>query len=247
MGIGQPGVHRPHRHLHRKAGEEGQPQPFLRCGIEIIGHQGRDIGGASIIRHPQHGDQHQHRSEQSVEEELVAGVNPVGPAPHADDQVHRDQPGFKEDVEQEQILRGKHADNQQFHEQERRHIFTNALLDREPRCADAHRHQEHRQRNQQQGDAINAELPAEPGEQRQVLLKLPLRPADVELAPQDHTERKVGQRGGQGNLPRGADIGEQAGDGPGQRHQHHQAEDGEVLHCVIPPSPRSPRQPAPAA
>ena len=29
MRIRQPGVHRPHRHLHRKGGEEGEPQPCL--------------------------------------------------------------------------------------------------------------------------------------------------------------------------------------------------------------------------
>ena len=30
MGVGQPGVDRPHRHLDGKGGEEGQPQPELQ-------------------------------------------------------------------------------------------------------------------------------------------------------------------------------------------------------------------------
>ena len=29
--VRQPGVHRPHRHLHRERGEEGEPQPRSAC------------------------------------------------------------------------------------------------------------------------------------------------------------------------------------------------------------------------
>ena len=32
MRVGQPGVDRPHRHLHREGGEEGEPQPGLHLG-----------------------------------------------------------------------------------------------------------------------------------------------------------------------------------------------------------------------
>src|SRR3546814_15962763 len=57
---------------------------------------------------------------------LVAGIDAVGPSPHAYDQVHRDQSGFEEDVEQEQVLRRETADHQRFHDQECGHVFAHA-------------------------------------------------------------------------------------------------------------------------
>ena len=36
MGVRQPGVDRPHRHLDREAREEGKPQPELQSGVEPI-------------------------------------------------------------------------------------------------------------------------------------------------------------------------------------------------------------------
>ena len=39
MGIGQPGVHRPHRHFNGQRCKEGQPQPGLHLGGKIMGYQ----------------------------------------------------------------------------------------------------------------------------------------------------------------------------------------------------------------
>ena len=130
VGVGQPGVDRPHRQLDREAGEEGEEQPLLRLDREIVGHQRRDRGRVRRRRHVDHGDQHQHRAEQGVEEEFVARLDPLGAAPDADDQVHRDQAAFEEDVEQEQVLRREDAEHQRLHQQEGGHIFGHALLDR---------------------------------------------------------------------------------------------------------------------
>ena len=101
VGVGKPGMDRPHRHLHREAGEEGEPEPGLRLGREIGRHQVRDEGRVGVIHHPQHRDQHQHRAEQGVEEEFIGRVDAVLAAPDADDQVHRDQAGLEEDVEED--------------------------------------------------------------------------------------------------------------------------------------------------
>ena len=103
--IRQPRMHGPHRHLHGKGREEGQEQPRLRLYGEVILHQRRNIGGARFARHPQHRDEHQQGTEQRIEEELIARLDPVRPAPDADDEIHGDQAGFEEDVEQEHILR----------------------------------------------------------------------------------------------------------------------------------------------
>ncbi len=73
--VRQPGVHRPHRQLHRERGEEGEPQPPLHVGGELRRHQRRDVGGAGVPVHGQHGEQHQHRAEQRVEEELEGRID----------------------------------------------------------------------------------------------------------------------------------------------------------------------------
>ncbi|KAG1649484.1 hypothetical protein GQR58_028981 [Nymphon striatum] len=60
-----------------------------------------DTGGARIREHRNHRHQHQHRAEEGIEEELEAGVNPVRPAPDANDQEHRNEARFKEQIEQD--------------------------------------------------------------------------------------------------------------------------------------------------
>ena len=97
--VRQPGMDRPHRELHGEAGEKGQPQPLLNFRREVVCHQLRDRRRAAGRDHVDHRDQHQHRAEEGVEEELVAGLDAVSAAPDADDKIHRDQPAFEEDVE----------------------------------------------------------------------------------------------------------------------------------------------------
>jgi hypothetical protein len=43
-----------------------------RLGAELVVQQRRDVGGARIDIHRHHRDQHQHRAEEGVEEELEA-------------------------------------------------------------------------------------------------------------------------------------------------------------------------------
>ena len=130
--VGQPGVHRPHRHLHRERGEEGQPQPALHVVGELVGQQRRDVGGAGVPVHGHHGEQHQHRAQQRVEEELEARVDAPLAAPHADDQEHRDQAALEEQVEQHQVERAEHADHQRLEHQEGDHVLLDPRLDRLP-------------------------------------------------------------------------------------------------------------------
>jgi hypothetical protein len=53
----------PHRHLHREAGEEGQPQPVCTAAGSRGHQRGIDVV-PGLLRHVEHGDQHQHRAEQ---------------------------------------------------------------------------------------------------------------------------------------------------------------------------------------
>ena len=85
--------------------------------------QHRDVGRAGVPVHRHDGEQHQHRAEEGVEEELEARVDPARAAPDADDEEHRDQAAFEEQVEQDEVERAEDADHQRLEHQERDHVF----------------------------------------------------------------------------------------------------------------------------
>jgi hypothetical protein len=147
--------------------------------------------------------------------------------------IHRDQAGFEHDVEQEQVLRREDADHQRFHQQERGVVFALALVDRQPAGADADRHQEHRQRDQHQRDAVDAQLPFEAREQRGVFGELPLRAAGIEVRPQQHAKDEIDQRPHQRHGARLFAIDEEAGHRRYERHQQHHRKDRKPGHCAI--------------
>ena len=89
---------------------------------------------------------------------LMRRVHAPRTAPHADDEEHRDQHRFPEEVEQQRVERGEHADHQAFHDQEGGEVLRRALLDDRPR-GDDHRHGDERgQQDQRQRDAVDAEV-----------------------------------------------------------------------------------------
>ena len=183
--------------------------------------------------HPQHRDQHEQRAEQSVQEEFVRRVDAVRPTPNADDQIHRDQAGFKEDVEQQEILRCKGADHQHLREQEQRHIFLNALFDRDPAGPDADRHEEYAQHDEHQRETVDAKLPVEHADAAGVLDELPLGTADVEVRPERDAKYEVDQGCSQ-RKPAGARWAEEQTPDRGEcRYREHQGKNGETAHRVI--------------
>ncbi len=162
MRVRQPGVHRPHRQFDREGGEEGEPKERLHRDGEVRRlEQHFDVGGARVEIHPQDGEQHQHRAEQGVEEELEAGIDAPRPAPHPDDEEHRDQTAFEEHIEEDEIERGEHADHQRLQQQERDHVFGDARLDGFPAGQDAEGHEARREHDEQHGDAVHAHVIAD--------------------------------------------------------------------------------------
>ena len=159
MYVGQPGVHRPHRHLDGKGRKESKEQQGLHAA-----HQGQFVPSQDIeaaagcdVQIDQ-GDQHQQRAEQGVQEELEGGVNLVRATPDADDQVHRDQGGFKEDIKQDAVQRTEHADHQAREDQEGGHVLVDFAGDDFPARYDHHHVDEGRQWNQPQRDTIHAQV-----------------------------------------------------------------------------------------
>ena len=154
-------MHRPHRHFHREGREEGQPQPGLHANREVIGQQRWNVCCSGLPVHSHDGQQHQHRAEQRIEEELQAGIDAACATPNPDNQEHWDQAGFKEDVEQHDVERAEDADHQRFQNKERDHIFAHPLLDAFPARQDTERHQEGGQDHEQHRNAVDTEMVAD--------------------------------------------------------------------------------------
>ena len=202
--VRQPGVHRPHRHLHREGGEEGEPRPFLQAEREAVAQQHGDVGGAGAPVHRHDGEQHQHRAEQRVEEELEAGIDPARAAPDADDEEHRDQAALEEQIEQHQVERGEGADHQRFQHQKRDHVFLHARLDRGPARQDAERHQRGGEDDEGQRNAVDAHVIG--GDAQPLLLfdELEFRRGRIEAPDHQQRDGERDQRGPQRHPARGA-------------------------------------------
>ncbi len=105
----------------------------------------------------QDAQQHQHRAEQRVQEELDRRVELARAAPDADQQVHRDQHGFPENEEEEEIERHEDAQHAGLQHQKPDVVFLHAILDRGPRGEDRDPAQQRGQHDQQERNAVDAE------------------------------------------------------------------------------------------
>jgi hypothetical protein len=64
------------------------------------------------------GDQDEHAAQERVQEELDGGVLAARPAPDADQEVHRQEHHFPEDVEEEEVQRQERPQHARFQDQE---------------------------------------------------------------------------------------------------------------------------------
>ena len=156
--VGQPGVDREHRHLHRERDQEGKEQPHLLLRIQRQRIQIRQLPAAGLQIQVDQPDQHEHRAEEGIEEELHRRVDTARTAPDADDDEHRDQHAFEEHVEQHRVDGGEHADHQAFQEQEGRDVLVHALVDGAPRTDQHQRGRQRGQHDQRDRNAVRAEV-----------------------------------------------------------------------------------------
>ena len=126
VGVGQPGVEREERDLDGESQAEGQEEPGLEGGGEghggQVGDRQRVGAGRSVIRgvEDQDADQHEQAAEHGEQDELHGGVDPAAAAPDADEEVHGDEHGLPEHVEEEQVEGDEdpdHAGLEQEHEE----------------------------------------------------------------------------------------------------------------------------------
>ena len=145
--------------------------------------------------------QHEQRAEQRVEEELYRGIDAIGAAPHTDDEEHGDQHRLEEDVEQHRIQPGEHAIHQPRHDEKRRQVLRDLLLDHFPRGDDDQHGDEAVQQHKKYGDAVHAQVvvDVEGGDPRRQFLELHAGAAGVELRVKGNSHEKSRQRADQGD------------------------------------------------
>ena len=190
-------MHRPHRHLDGKGRKEGEEQQRLRAAAQRqFVPQGEVKAAAGLGVQVNQGDQHQQRAEQGVQKELESRVNLVGPTPDADDQVHRDQRGFKKDVEQQAVKGAKHPNHQTAENQESPHVLVDTPGDHLPTCDHHHQVDERRQQHEPQRDTVHAQVVVdiEAGNPGRSLHKLHGSCAQFETLIQGQGDQKTDQR-----------------------------------------------------
>ena len=118
------------------------------------------VAGGSVMqpRKPNDGDQHQHAAGHRVEDELDHGVDASFVAPHADEEVHRDQDEVPEHVEEEEIQSGEDAQHRRLEQQHEDRELLDLLVDTLPRRQQRDRRQEAGQDDQHQADPVDSQV-----------------------------------------------------------------------------------------
>ena len=241
VGVRQPGVHRPHRHLHGERQQERREDQHLLAQAEWHGLQVGDGVAAALQVQVDQRHQHQHRAEEGVEEELQCRVHAPRAAPHADDHEHRDEHRFPQHVEQHRVEGGEHADHQALEDQERGQVLRGALLDHGPAGDHHQRRDERREHDQRHRDAIHAQVVpgVERTDPRLALDELHGRGRRVETSPEDHARHERDDRRGERQPTCGGRVAladEQQEQASRDRQPDEHAQDGPVsLHGVSSP------------
>ena len=209
MRVGQPGMHRPHRHLDREGEKERHEKQHLRLERQrqLVPLENRKASAADRVEVNQR-HQHQDRAEKCVQKKLDRGVNAVRAAPDADDQIHRDQHPLEEDVEQHAVERGEDAIKKPRHDQEGRHVLRNLFLDHDPARPDHEHRDKAVEKHQQHRDAVDAEkiVDVEAGNPLLGLDELHFGSADCEVGVKRNRHGEAGDRSDERQPARSGNI-----------------------------------------
>jgi hypothetical protein len=113
IGVRQPAVEREDRRLDREGDGEAQEDPSARARSHRV-----QVEGALVEPEGDDGDEHEQRARQRVDHELERRRDPTGASPDAHEDVERDHHRFEEDVEEQEVLGGEHADRRRFEEED---------------------------------------------------------------------------------------------------------------------------------
>jgi hypothetical protein len=125
-------------------------------------------------------------------------IDPIGAAPYADDEIHRDQHRLEERIEQDAVERDESTVDEPRLDQERRHVLRDPGFDDFPAGPyHKYRHQAVQQ-HEQHRDAIDTEqiMNVEAGNPVGVFDKLHAGRRRVEMQPQRQCHQEARQRAG---------------------------------------------------
>ena len=163
------------------------------------GKEFHDIRGAGLVPQQKNGQQHQHGTEQGIKKQLEGRINTPLSAPYADDQEHRDQHAFEEDVEHHEVEGAEHADHHGLKDQEGDHIFAHPGLHCFPGRQNTNRCQQRGQQHEQYRNTVHAHVIAH------AKIREPIKPFDelklclvlVKTEPEHEREHEGDQAGPQ--------------------------------------------------
>ena len=204
--IGHPGMEREHRSFDAEREKEAdkqqnvgdltaRKQPGDRADVLLQRRQVKRRRAAQKVQ-SHDGDQHDHRAGHRVQEELDGRIDAPLAAPDADDEIHRDQHPFPEQVVQHQVQGQKDAQHGGLHHQHPSVELPAAGVDLLKRDADREREDHGRHQHHQQRDAVHAEkvVDVERRYPRGHVHKLELRPVRRVLRVSEQRDSQRRQR-----------------------------------------------------
>ena len=177
-------------------------------------------------------DQHEQAAEHGEQDELHRRVDAPAPAPDADEEIHRDEHGLPEDIEQEEVQGDEDADHAGLEQQHEHGEFLDPVVDRAPGGEEGQRRQESGQEDEEQADAVDADVIIEAApEPESPLDEFERSRGPVETGQEHQGGEERQQRCPQGQGPDGLDrsaLDEQEQDGSGQGQEGDDGQDGSV-------------------
>src|SRR5260370_37546572 len=166
MRIRQPGVKRKHRNLDGESNEESNKQPDSvmewnqRRRLIKLWNAKRENASERVVMEVEEQDakKHQARAQQRIQKALDGSIEFARPTPDTDQQIHRHQHRFPENEEEEKVERHEDAEHPRLQHQKPDVIFLHSNLDGGPRRENRDPSQERGQHDQQERDAVNAEV-----------------------------------------------------------------------------------------
>ena len=159
VGVRQPGVQGEQRHLDGEGHGEGEEEPALDTEGQRRGRRSHHcrVEAAGLARQVEEGHQPEQRTSEGVEEELGGSVAALIAAPDPDHEVHRDEHGFPEQVEEEQVLGHEGPQHAGLQQEEQGSEGTDAVLQAVPGAEHGEGHQKGREQHQPEVQAVHAE------------------------------------------------------------------------------------------
>jgi hypothetical protein len=165
VGVGQPGVERHHRQLHRERDEEAQHDPQRRPRRERGSQQLLVLVGVDARRlvveevQGEDGDQHQEAAHLREDEELHGRVEAPLVPPDGDQEVHGHEHQLPGEVEEEEVHRQEDAGDPRQHPEQVQVEEAHAFLDLRPGDEDGDGAQEEGQQQEEEAQPVERPCP----------------------------------------------------------------------------------------